>query len=152
MKIINDDILSNINPGVPTFILHGCNCFHTMGAGIAKYLASKYPEIRKVDKETPYGKKYKIGTFSKAEVEPNLTIYNCYTQFRYGRGKHFESAGLALCLVAIRDELVRKYVYLNSIDIRSPMIGCGLGGDDWENVKIIYEILFPEIVIYNIRR
>lgn len=50
MKIIRADILSQLDFNKPTVILHGCNCFCTMGAGIAKYLKQNYPLVYTVDK------------------------------------------------------------------------------------------------------
>ena len=68
MKIIKADILSNIDPNRLTIILHGCNCFHTMGAGIAKYLANKFPEVLKADQTTIKGDTGKLGSDRKSVV------------------------------------------------------------------------------------
>ena len=42
MKIINGDIIKL----APEFdvVIHGCNCFHKMGAGVAKLIAKNFPE------------------------------------------------------------------------------------------------------------
>ena len=32
-------------------IIQGCNCFHTMGAGIAKYIKQDFPEAFAADKQ-----------------------------------------------------------------------------------------------------
>ena len=47
-------------------VIHGCNCFNTMGAGIAKQLASNFPELKTVDDNTIYGSLDKIGTYTYA--------------------------------------------------------------------------------------
>ncbi|AUE22994.1 phosphatase [Citrobacter phage CF1 ERZ-2017] len=48
-------------------IAHGCNCFHTMGAGVAGQLAKAYPPILAIDKsETFLGDTEKLGTFTQA--------------------------------------------------------------------------------------
>ena len=39
MEIIKGDLLKSDVPA----IIHQCNCFHTMGGGIAVQIASKYP-------------------------------------------------------------------------------------------------------------
>jgi hypothetical protein len=116
-----------------------------MNAGIAKYLANRYPKIIEVDKATTYGDKNKLGSFSIAKVERNLMIINCYTQYHYGRGKHFQPDALKKCLTKIRKSV---YVSLNKVDMRSSMIGCGLGGYTWAQVRLIYEEYFPEMIIY----
>ena len=147
-KIVHGDILSNINHKVPTAILHGCNCFHTMGSGIAKYLANKYPSILLADRETPYGDKAKLGTFSKATVG-NVTIYNCYTQFRYGKNtQHVDYLAIGVALVSVKGDIASTFGDLASVDIRSPKIGCGLAGGSWDIVKILFETILPEATIY----
>jgi O-acetyl-ADP-ribose deacetylase (regulator of RNase III) len=143
--IVKGDVLSNIDKGTVTLVLHGCNCFHTMGAGVARYLSTRYPKVKEVDKETKYGDRDKLGSFSIAKVDDNLFIVNCYTQFRYGAGKHFQPAALKKCLTTLRKELDE---IINNIEVRSVMIGCGLGGYSWAQVRPIYEECFPEIRMY----
>jgi O-acetyl-ADP-ribose deacetylase (regulator of RNase III) len=148
MHEINADILSNLNTGVQrTIILHGCNCFHTMGAGIAKYLKDKYPQIYTADCMTKRGDKDKLGTCSRAILNPNLHILNCYTQYNYGREKILYASYLAI------EECCKQVVaiYDPSWEIRMPKIGCGLAGGDWNIVEnIIKETLnkFNVLVYY----
>ena len=149
MKVIKKDILEDIKD-VPTVILHGCNCFHTMGAGIAKYLARRFPRIREADKATPYGDIAKLGTFSKVEYG-NITIYNCYTQYRYGRKDPFvDYTAVARSLRAVRSDLLEQYRSLSEVDIRSPKIGCGLAGGDWSLMELIFDVCLPEATIYTL--
>lgn len=149
MNVIKKDILSDISDA-PTAILHGCNCFHTMGAGIAKYLAGRFPKIREVDKATPYGDKSKLGTFSKARYY-NITIYNCYTQFRYGRnGSFVDYSAVIKCLQAVRRDLLWRYNNLSNVDIRAPKIGCGLAGGGWHLIELIFDVCLPEATIYTL--
>ena len=65
------DILSDIDETKRTVVLHGCNCFHTMGAGIALYLRRMIPEVAEVDAGTVYGDKNKLGTCSVANITSN---------------------------------------------------------------------------------
>lgn len=146
MKIVKGDILSGIKQGDRVAILHGCNCFHTMGSGIAKYLVDKYPSILEVDKKTKYGNKIKLGGFSKAEQDDGVVIYNCYTQFNYGKGKHVEYTAVCDALYDVKMDIT--YNYGLDIDIRAPKIGCGLGGGSWKLVKLIFEAVFPQVTIY----
>jgi O-acetyl-ADP-ribose deacetylase (regulator of RNase III) len=87
---VEGDLIEMAMDGAFDVIAHGCNCFHTMNAGIAARLATQCPGIRSSDRRTIYGDRAKLGTYSSTEVYPNnsarlLTILNCYTQFRYGR-------------------------------------------------------------------
>ena len=85
LKIKHADILKDLDASTPTVVLHGCNCLHTMGAGIAKYLSSKYPLILAIDKQTKFADREKLGTVSIAGITGFFHIVNCYTQFDYRR-------------------------------------------------------------------
>ena len=130
MQSIKSDILANINPNKLTIILHGCNCFHTMGAGIAKYLANKFPEVLQADKTTIKGDTVKLGTLSVATINKNLYIVNCYTQPTIGACARVEY--IDRCL-----KLFTSTSGLENAEIRLPMIGCGFGGLKWADVEPI---------------
>ena len=78
IDIAKADILSFLDPfHQKTLVLHGANCFHTMGSGIAKYLREKYPQIYTTDVMTTVkGDKKKLGTFSKTIISDNFHILN----------------------------------------------------------------------------
>ena len=46
MKIVKGDLLQMGKDGTFDIILHGCNCFNTMGAGIAAQIATKFPDAK----------------------------------------------------------------------------------------------------------
>ena len=145
IDILNDDILSNLNMNQKTVILHGCNCFHTMGSGIAKYLRAKFPVIYAVDLSTTIkGDKSKMGTFSTANINGNLAILNCYTQYNYGREKKLYANYIAIeeCFKAI------AHIYDIGWEIRMPKIGCGLAGGDW---NIVHNILVNTLGDRNVK-
>ncbi len=134
MKIIQADILSDIDPDKRTVVLHGCNCFHTMGSGIAAYLREQHPSIYDADVESSkYGDKSKLGRYTIARISDNLRILNCYTQYGYGRAQmHADYDAITKCLKRVGK------IYVDW-EIRSPQIGCGLAGGDWEFVSQIFE-------------
>lgn len=94
-NVISGDLLKMIDDSRFELVAHGCNCFHTMGAGFAKKLNNKYPQALIADKKTAYGAIEKLGSYSSTdwiygdsvlvEAKP-FKILNCYTQFNYGRG------------------------------------------------------------------
>lgn len=144
MRIVKADILSDLDKDTPTVILHGCNCFHTMGAGIARYLANKYPAVLAADKTTGYGDRSKLGRFSVAEIRPNLTILNCYTQYRYGsRSRDVDYLAVSECLRAAHEKYPDAH-------FRMPQIGCGLAKGDWNKVKsiIVEELPVEQVTVY----
>lgn len=79
-------IEGDIFKGKEDVIVHGCNCFCNMGAGIAVQVARYYPGARAAD-DCQCGKKDKLGTYTKWTgqhyfyPERQVTIINAYTQF-----------------------------------------------------------------------
>lgn len=139
IPLLKKDILSDLNPTPekPVVILHGSNCFANMGAGVAKYLSSKYPQVLEVDRKTVRGSESKLGTISVAEISPYFHIVNCYSQFHYGMGK------VNADYKAIREsleEVARRYD--SSWEIRTVQIGCGLARGNWAKVESIMKNTF----------
>ncbi len=120
------------------FLLHGCNCFSTWGAGIAKALKEEWPDAYEADRKSLMKPIAKIGSYTeyRARVAPNrtLTIVNLYTQFDYGRDRSFEYGAFKLAL----REFLRDFSLLGA-RIYMPKIGAGLGGGDWNLIQTIME-------------
>jgi O-acetyl-ADP-ribose deacetylase (regulator of RNase III) len=116
---------------------HGCNCMHNMGAGIAKTLAQRFPQVVEADLSTPHGAKDKLGTYSCATVaELNLRVLNIYSQFSHkGPIPRADYAAIEQAARSISREFGGKRLGL-------PLIGAGLAGGDW---LIIKEILGREL-------
>jgi len=152
-------------------IAHGCNCFHTMGAGVAKALAQKWPQVLAADKESSYGDLTKLGTFTCAELYESRPwpkrsprrIFNLYTQFGYGVGCHLDYDALRRALLAMKEAtwvIARRgddWTFANcpiamSRTIAMPRIDCGLAGGDWERVEPIIQSVFldRDIVVYSL--
>ena len=45
-------------------IIHGCNCFHKMGSGLAPKIRAVFPCAWQADLQTEFGSKDKLGTIS----------------------------------------------------------------------------------------
>jgi len=148
MNIIKSDILANLPNNKVCVILHGCNCFHVMGGGIAAYLKNKFPYIYKVDKKTNYGDITKLGTISIAELNNNLLIINCYTQYNYDASqRQVNYEAVYNCLVNVQT-LIKNNEQL--VDLRAPKIGCGLAGGNWKIINEMFDELLPYATIYEI--
>lgn len=130
-------------------IAHGCNCFNTMGAGIARQIARKWPQAKYADDTTLYGSKAKLGTYTKAYIAPSkpdkkpLHILNLYTQYRYGRGLHFDYNAYSKALAKLKAEFGGK-----GLKIGIPKIGAGLAGGNWTLIAEITNKIFHDEVIY----
>ncbi len=119
-------------------IVHGCNCFNTMGSGIARQIRERFPEAYAADIQTLYGDKLKLGRFTDALCENAhgnaVHVINAYTQYKYTRTE------VDVDYDALRSALTRVCLeFRNSSVVALPKIGCGLAGGDWEVVEEILE-------------
>lgn len=121
-------------------LVHGCNCFQTMGAGIARIISKEYPETLQADKkQSIYADKSKLGKFTFCTID-NQMIVNAYTQYHYGFGKdHFCYEKFPSLL----DELFTKF---HDKRIGMPLIGCGLAGGD---MSVILEEIQKAVIRNN---
>ncbi len=139
MKIIKGDLIKLALEGKFDVIIHGCNCFCTMGAGIAKAIKSEFPEAFKADQITEKGDKSKLGFFTQATTIRSgypIMVINAYTQFNY-RGK-----GIKADYDAIRNIFKKLKSEFPGKRFGFPLIGAGLAGGDWD---IISEIISEEL-------
>lgn len=138
MKIIEDDLFSLFDAGEFDAIGHGCNCFNTMGGGIAAQVRSRYPDAWAKDQNTISGDINKLGTFTVCDSyydKPYFRnrLYNLYTQYDFGGGGRIYLNYDALKLCFYKLNLLEK-----GKKIGLPMIGCGLaGGDEITVTKLI---------------
>jgi len=148
LKVIKGDLIKMAKEGRFDIICQGCNCFSTMGAGIASLIKKEFPMAYEADKKTLKGDKGKLGSFTGAR-SGRLMIFNCYTQYYYDSrdGKPLDYDALKNSLTKV----VQKYGVSKKIGI--PMIGYGLaGGDLIPILNIFYDVLNDydvKIVIYD---
>lgn len=140
MKYIDGDLIKLANEGNFDVIGHGCNCFCTMGAGLAKSMKRAFPEITMADNCTTKGDKKKLGTFTHVDYG-DLVVLNLYIQHEYGSPyPDVEYSAVRECMMKIKKRYSGKRIGL-------PLIGAGLAGGDWNIIsKIIEEELGDEDV------
>jgi O-acetyl-ADP-ribose deacetylase (regulator of RNase III) len=149
MKEIKGDLIKMALKGDFDVIVHGCNCYCSMGAGLAKGIKTAFPEAYQVDRATEKGSQQKLGTISYITVERNghqITVVNAYTQFHW-RGKR-----ILANYEAIQSSFREIKRLFSGKRIGYPKIGAGLARGDWDVIiKIINEELAQEnhtLVIY----
>jgi len=136
MKTINGDLIQLALNGEFDVIIHGCNCFCTMGAGIAKSIKAKFPEAYHADLCTTKGDKSKLGSFSSAIIKIDkheIHVINAYTQY------HWKGTGKKVDYDAIQSVFSKIKTQYSGKRIAFPLIGAGLGGGDWQVIKKIIE-------------
>lgn len=144
MEKIRGDLLELAESGEFDIIVHGCNCFHAMGGGIAAKIASLYPEAEEADNLTVKGSREKLGSFSYVLIERDqrhsFFIVNAYTQYRWSgyedvfEYQSFETFLNKLCAFASRLERENR----SPLRIGFPKIGCGLArGDESRIIPMI---------------
>lgn len=143
MKIIKGDLLKLADEGEFDVIVHGCNCFNTMGAGIALQIKNKYPETWDTDKNTIKGHKGKLGTYTSTKVG-DLIIVNAYTQYMPGYNDLQEN------YTAIQAVMEKLAVDFEGKKIGLPLIGAGLAGGDWNIIRDIIKTKLKDKVDYTI--
>ena len=142
LKRVKGDLLEMASQGKFDVIIHGCNCFNAMGAGIARQIRKTFPQAYAVDMNTTRGDYNKLGNYTLAHVElkdSDFVIINAYTQFDTSRSYDvFEYAAFELLLKKI------TYVY-GSQEIGLPMIGMGLAGGDSKRIMPMLEAFSKEV-------
>lgn len=149
-KELKGDLITLALNGEFDVIAHGCNCFCTMGAGIALLMAKNFrcDEYDKEDKEFK-GDINKLGTIDFNQTSSryfpynagsrlkSFIVINAYTQYYYGKNspgcnQPLDYSALELCMRKINHIFAGKHIGL-------PQIGCGLAGGQWEIVKGIIQ-------------
>lgn len=125
LKIIKGDLIAMAKNNEFDIIIHGCNCFNAMGAGIALQIANNFPDAKLADDETVRGDVGKLGTYTIG-MHGRLVILNAYTQYstvtRDGQDVfEYNSFQRVLEKISTRFGCWR---------IGLPMIGMGLAGGD----------------------
>ena len=125
MNIINGDLLALGKEGKFDIILHGCNCYNTMGAGVAAQIAQQFPDAQIADNETVRGDPGKLGTYTIG-MGGRLVILNCYTQYGMSRGD-VDDVFEYNAFERVLDKIVHRF---GKWRIGLPLIGMGLAGGD----------------------
>ena len=127
LKHTKGNLLDLAEAGEFDIVVQGCNCFNTMGGGIAREIRERYPMAAEVDAETEKGDYNKLGNWTKSRTVPNqdghwFTIINAYTQYNMSQGTDvFEYTAFDLLCQKLHKAYGTKRIGL-------PYIGMGLAG------------------------
>jgi len=130
IKHTKGNLLDLAEAGEFDIVVQGCNCFNTMGGGIAREIRERYPQLAEVDNETMRGDYKKLGTWTCDTAGNNLyefLIINAYTQYDMSKGEDvFEYTAFELILQKLCHAYGDKRIGL-------PYIGMGLAGRQQRN-------------------
>lgn len=130
LQFVEGDLIKMALEGRFDFIIHGCNCFCTMGSGIAKTIKETWPGAYEADCRTMKGDFSKLGNWSIYNGD-SCSVVNLYTQVGYNTGREsydrFEYAHFQRGLT----ELLSKY---GDAFIGLPEIGMGRAGGNREKI------------------
>ena len=135
-------------------IAHQVNCKGVMGAGLAKQIRNKYPDMFIAYKRICDSEAAHLGDCLGWYAHDGHYIMNIFAQDGYGRDKtytNYESMRVAFLngIDKFRQEadIYEKDVQLT---IAIPyMIGCGLAGGDWGKVKdVLLEVEKSRNVVF----
>ena len=141
MDYLRGDLIEYAKAGKFDIIVHGCNCFNTMGSGIAKQIKEAYPGAWTIDQQTMKGDRNKLGSYTYVYYKP--IVVNAYTQFDYGRdgADRFEYDAFDLILQKLKFQFPKlKYGF--------PAIGCGLAGGNESRIVEMIKKFDREISVY----
>jgi len=130
-KEIKGNLITLAKEGYFDVIAHGCNCFCTMGAGIAPQMANAFNcDLFPLENAEYSGDKGKLGKIDYKTLDINgkdLTVVNAYTQYGFG-GKPFDYDAFKSIVAKMNSEFKGKHIGL-------PKIGAGLAGGHWPTIK-----------------
>jgi O-acetyl-ADP-ribose deacetylase (regulator of RNase III) len=145
----------NVLDATENIIIQSVNHQGKMGAGLAKQIATKYPDLvlnYKALCNISFDKIRRNGIFSYYIIGKDKYIMSIFGQDKYGRDKKYTdyiSFGNGL-------EQVAMFAQAQDYSIAIPSgIGAGLGGGDWDVILDIIENCFSyysdvEVAIYSL--
>ena len=138
------NLLDMAEAGEFDIVVQGCNCFNTMGGGIAREIRARFHEAAAVDQNTVRGDYNKLGNWTSTQIKHlhgagNFEIINAYTQYDMSTGQDvFEYTAFALILQKLAYQYPDKRFGF-------PYIGMGLAGGDKNRILPMLEEFAKQI-------
>lgn len=143
---IDGDLIKLAQEGHFDIVVHGCNCFSTMGAGIAPQMAKAFGcNYFPMEQDRLKKNINKLGNidYECFYIESNdwktIAVINAYTQYKYGSNHSdgdvapFDYEAFTICMRKI------NLTFEPGLIIGMPKIGAGLAGGDWNRIEKIIE-------------
>jgi O-acetyl-ADP-ribose deacetylase (regulator of RNase III) len=144
MIVMSGNVLETPNE----IIAHQVNCLGTMGAGLAKQIKDKYPQVESWYKIYCH-KRYEQKILGTGQIvsQSDHTFFNIFGQYGYGTSKR--QTDYEAFKSGFKDAILKyRFMYndyKSQLKIAIPYhIGCGLAGGDWKIISKILEQLESE--------
>lgn len=147
IEFVKDDLLN----AKEDFICHQVNCKGVMGAGVAKQISDKYPQVKYQYQERcrlfkPDEKYELLGKVQTVKINDRQYVLNIFGQFNYGRDKNHTYTSYPALMKAMKTIRLpgKTYAFPNHF-------ACGLAGGNWDTVLAIIEKTLAydhKVVIY----
>jgi O-acetyl-ADP-ribose deacetylase (regulator of RNase III) len=139
LKHAKGNLIDMAEAGDFDVIVQGCNCWNTMGGGIAREIRERYPMCAEIDQLTEAGEYMKLGNWTEFD-QGTFLILNAYTQYNMSTGEDvFEYNAFAVVLQKIEHLFGDKRIGL-------PYIGMGLAGGKKEVIIPMIEYFAKSII------
>jgi O-acetyl-ADP-ribose deacetylase (regulator of RNase III) len=145
--VVEGDLL-DVTEGL---IAHQVNCRGVMGAGVARVIAKRYPDVEAMYRQqcakfTPLdllGSCLVVTATNDGSATDNLWVANVYGQLDTGRGLQTDYRAVTESIGLLADTAD----YLPS-ELHVPyMMGCGLAGGDWDVYSGLLDECWPGEVV-----
>lgn len=140
---LKGNIITLTKSGLYSGMIQGCNCFTSDGKGLAPQVKAAFPDSFEADQRTISGDLRKLGRFSlgvERAGNKRIFIVNAYTQFEGGPNGDITA-------------ILRAFQDLNTLfggrdqHFLIPLIGCGIAGLEWEDVKNVIDSVTPDLAL-----
>ena len=128
--------VTKISRGV---IMHQVNCQNVMGAGVAKALYTKYPQVKEKFHQLATKNEYnthlkRFGLVQPVKINDQLVVFNSFSQLYYGRDKNrvYTNEKALIANLNKLDTWAKEHNLPAYVPAR---IGCGLAGGNWNRIK-----------------
>lgn len=152
MELITNMSILDVNHGI---ICQQVNCRGVMGAGLARKMRNKWPQVYSVYRQHYEEGKLRVGNMHLVPINMGaygkfMLVANLCGQDGYGRDKRYtDYIGLRKALLKLREWRIVHHEFTgDALPIYFPHgMSSTLAGGDWYLVRKIIEDVFPDAII-----
>ena len=143
MQVVEKDILA-VERGI---ICHQVNPHGMMDEGLALQIRNRWPVVYEKYK----ARRPRLGEVQLVRVAPGLEVANICSQDGHGHNEahtNMVAMRVAFCRISA---MIPKFIAPDELHFPHGF-GCGLSGEDWEEVSALIEQFFPKATICSVEK